>query len=58
MAAPPAGVSNEEYKRKYLEEKRIEFESSCGQDGNIDACFSLGEWHQLFGEDSVKGSSC
>jgi len=51
-----AQISNEEWKRKYLDEKKLEFEHGCEQTGDMDACFSLGEWHQLFGDNLAKGA--
>jgi len=51
-----AQLSNDEWRRKYLDEKKLEFEHGCEQSGDMDACFSLGEWHQLFGDNVAKGA--
>eukprot|EP00753_Platysulcus_tardus_P006592 PLAT14332.1.p1 GENE.PLAT14332.1~~PLAT14332.1.p1 ORF type:complete len:228 (+),score=64.92 PLAT14332.1:12-695(+) len=45
----------EEAKRRYLKEKREEFEAFCDEgDGN--ACNSLGEWWQVVGKDFRKAA--
>lgn len=46
---------NEELRKKYWEDKRIEFEQGCSH-GNAGSCFSLGEWHQLLKRDMKKAA--
>jgi TPR repeat protein len=51
-----ANLNNDELKAKYLEQKKQEFEQNCYERNVPDACFSLGEWYQLFGGDVAKAS--
>uniref|UniRef100_A0A7S2RMJ2 Uncharacterized protein n=1 Tax=Mucochytrium quahogii TaxID=96639 RepID=A0A7S2RMJ2_9STRA len=49
----PAEMANDEIRDKYFADKRLEFEMGCAAN-HPGACFSLGEWWQLFGKDSAK----
>jgi len=54
-----AAKDNEELRKHYMEEKRVEFEQNCfGRSGKADpgACFALGEWHLLFARDFEKAA--
>jgi len=53
MASIDPLTSDQDLRDKYFHDKRLEFEMNCNA-GSMGACFSLGEWWQLFGKDANK----